>query len=576
MTWNTTKQPLGNNGTHSLAAASAVEFQEWVVDEGWANDYGAGPTATLAITDNVYSSGTTASNGTIDYFKWDPDGGGSVAHPHITFTIKDADPHKYCAIIRFRETGAGATWSDGQWSSMRATFDSTNADINLTQPDYQGNCLNENNHEWGTYTYDFIVLEYQGANPVWTQAEALDWNFLKRYADNYAGGYCLRVAEDAPDGKVGHKVWTFVPEEGDAELRVSYWLEDECERDALKLDMITIDPSLNERASVSGPRETGVRHEGTDEDGDGEADGIKVYQFMDSDEAGTWRVLWTGSDKCGIHSRYRRTHDAPHMLVANEKKPLRYGLICEGPCSEKELEWNRAHSGSSARGATTNVQIEALHRAGYQLPGCRKIRNGTSDADKFVELWIGLADMPVGQRCPTRKRQAYAMEFNGHCSSVNSTIAIWCSSTTPKYASSIEPEADGSNYCNLQQWEHYKSECHDPYVPDGRHVFHEATWAHFVCCFTGEDGGLADYVTTMGVASALGFDRKIALSGYQLWVTKLHEFAKTMTLGQAAEAAKTYMYDNFPTGDNPDYPDRRGGFTEMHYHGDPNTRLQVP
>lgn len=319
MTWDTTEEPLGNNGPHSLAATEQIEFQEWVVGEGWTNDYEAGPSAVSAITNNVYSSGTTASNGTIDYFKWDSDGDEALAHPHISFSIEDSDPHKYCAIIRFRETGAGATWSDGQWSSMRATFDSTSADIDLTQPDYQGNCLNENDHEWGTYTYDFIVLEYQGANPVWTQAAALDWNFLKRYRDNYSGGYCLRVAENAPDGEVGHKVWTFVPEEGGPELRVSYWLEDECERDAAKLDMITIDPSLNERASASGPRETGVRHEGTDEDGDGEADGIRVYGFMDSDEAGTWRVLWTGVDKCGTYSPYRRTHDNPPMLVANER-----------------------------------------------------------------------------------------------------------------------------------------------------------------------------------------------------------------------------------------------------------------
>ena len=105
---------------------------------------------------------------------------------------------KYCCIIRFRETIGEGTWNwDSGWSSMRYEPQDATAltmDIDLTVPDSEGHCLNENDHKWGTYTYDFLVLEYTGASPVWIQDNAHDWNFLKRYRE----GYHLWVPRDLP------------------------------------------------------------------------------------------------------------------------------------------------------------------------------------------------------------------------------------------------------------------------------------------------------------------------------------------------------------------------------------------
>ena len=68
---------------------------------------------------------------------------GALAAPTIAFKIQDADPHSYCAIIRFRETIGSGTWNwDSGWSSMRAVFaENMNPTIALTAPDYQGNCV---------------------------------------------------------------------------------------------------------------------------------------------------------------------------------------------------------------------------------------------------------------------------------------------------------------------------------------------------------------------------------------------------------------------------------------------------
>ena len=127
MSWNTMSHPLGNNGPHTLFAGEEqedewviahVEFEEWVVGTGWTNAYEAGPTPKSANCENVYIADCTASNGTVDYFKWDPDGDAGLAQPHITFTIEDADPHKYAVIMRYRQTMGEGTWDwdTGGWS----------------------------------------------------------------------------------------------------------------------------------------------------------------------------------------------------------------------------------------------------------------------------------------------------------------------------------------------------------------------------------------------------------------------------------------------------------------------------
>ncbi len=72
--------------------------------------------------------------------------------------------------------------------------------------------------------YDFLVMEYTGTEPAWVQANAVDWQFLKRYRD----GYHLWVPENLPSphaDEPGHEVWTDVPEDGDAGLRGFYCLK---------------------------------------------------------------------------------------------------------------------------------------------------------------------------------------------------------------------------------------------------------------------------------------------------------------------------------------------------------------
>jgi len=204
-------------------------------------------------------------------------------------------------------------------------------------PDYQGKCLNENDHECGTYTFDVQVLEYAtGVQPaLWTEAEALDSSFMKRYRF----GYYLWVPKDLPSpygDKPGHDVWTETPESGDTQLRGYYCLESEwasaAEAQVPRLDddvcIVVVDPELNERATRTGPSvpETLGENYGTvDSDQNQKLDGLLLYTFGGSYQEGTWRGIFTAADNGGLRSPEWRSHTPLRMITANaQARPPRY------------------------------------------------------------------------------------------------------------------------------------------------------------------------------------------------------------------------------------------------------------
>ena len=171
-------------------------------------------------------------------------------------------------------------------------------------------------------------MKYTGANPAWVQADAIDWNFLKRYRD----GYHLWVPQYLPsphDEEPGHDVWTHVPEEGNAQLRGYYALESNwgaLEAQVLRgmdAQIVIVDPGLNEREESRTPGPGAVATLGADygtadADSNGELDGLPLYTYQDSDPAGTWRGIFMADDNGGVHSPKWRTHTPVRMLMANQ------------------------------------------------------------------------------------------------------------------------------------------------------------------------------------------------------------------------------------------------------------------
>jgi len=323
LTWNTAKEPLGNNGDHELSAAEPLQFQEWAPGGQWINDYEAGPEPVTTTLENLHLTNATAMPGNIDYFKWDPDSSdNSLQHPHLQFTIADADPHKYCVIVKYRTTIGEGTWNwdSGWWSKRHVLGTTMTADIDLTAPDMNGNYLGKDpDQEWGTYTYDILVLEYAGADPIWTEGAALDCNFLKRCRD----GYHLWVPANLPapnEDRPGHSIWKHVAEgPSSVELRGYYCLHSEHGLSAQDVKTVVVDPLLAEQASVSGSGAVDTGHGTDDADQDGQFDGLLLYTFQD-DDFGTWRAVLTAADSAGPRSPNWRTHELIRMLVGNSDK----------------------------------------------------------------------------------------------------------------------------------------------------------------------------------------------------------------------------------------------------------------
>lgn len=318
LAWNTMKEPLGNNGEHRLFTPTPVHFQRWVVGEGWTQEYANGAAPLAPWVENLHIENVTCSNGTIDYFKWDPEGGTGLQSPTLNFTIADADPHKYCCIVRYRQTTGSGTWDwDSGWSSIRHDLGtSRNAEIPLAASARTQDGLTDDS-PWGTYTYDILVLEYDGTAPVWTQAAALDWNFLKRYRE----GYHLWVPECLPSPnqtQPGHDVWIEWPFDAAHELRAYYALENDRGYDAERAEITVLDSHLQERGTVRVPPSVGVAHGWADGDQDGEPDGILCHSFAKDDPLRDWRIVITAQDKAGLHASGCRTHEPLPMLADNK------------------------------------------------------------------------------------------------------------------------------------------------------------------------------------------------------------------------------------------------------------------
>jgi len=313
--WHTATQPLGHNEIHSVSLHAVngddqrtqLQFEEWPYHQP-PTPYESGPAATGAATENVTLRNVSVSNGTIDYFKWDPDGPANLAQPVISFDIDDAHPQNYKWILWFRKTAGEGTWEGEYWAVSGTQTGTDRVVVNLADEQLAGH-LDPEVHEWGTYTFDLCVAKYEGETPpeVYWQA---DHYILK-------APYCLwvPVTVPEPDGRSGHDVWFREPEDGPSELRCRYYLNDQSYVDADEVGLVAIDPDLQERAVVSGPTQQGVMHEGTDDDNDQQPDGIKVYGLTDDDLGGEWRVVFIAQDGDGATDR--RTHDNPRMLAAN-------------------------------------------------------------------------------------------------------------------------------------------------------------------------------------------------------------------------------------------------------------------
>ncbi len=284
--WDTTTEPLGANGIHTITIEPAVTFQKFE-DQQWQDPFESQRAALNMDVRNVVIKNVATSNGTVDYFKYDPEGDASLQRPQFNFTIEDqGDPHEYEWTVYMRQS-IPPGWSKSDWETdgQVAYLTGQVTEPGSVQAEWDGAQTPEGEPDEmpaGIYTFDIFVKEYD-------DVDAEDRQLLDQI--EFKTPYATQVSElDS---------WIAVDEGGQAQLRIKYQFTDEYDRSEVgDAHAVVIGPEMDELAVVALPTATGVLHGGEDNDGDGEADGIPVYDIQPGDPGGEYRIVLVSAQYC--------------------------------------------------------------------------------------------------------------------------------------------------------------------------------------------------------------------------------------------------------------------------------------
>lgn len=217
--------PMGHNGRHTLRVAQVngvdgneVAFQHFTVP-AWEDPYTVKVASRRAVVKNLVITNVRTSNGTQDYFKYDPDANSPHNRPTISFTIEDeGDPHEYDAYILMWPTSVTTSLFQGFTTADAVAWtEDMHLGVGPVSRTWDGSLIPE---DWAghapdgsvksTYALEVMVFEYKDAYA--TRGEYIDWFYMR-------WPYCLSVGE--------HEVWVnFGTAEEESEMRCKYELHD--------------------------------------------------------------------------------------------------------------------------------------------------------------------------------------------------------------------------------------------------------------------------------------------------------------------------------------------------------------
>jgi len=160
---------------------------------------------------NVVVSDVFTSDGTVDYFKYDPDGDAGLERPEINFTIEDeADAHEYEYIVYMRES-IPTGWTKSDWEIDEDAAYTTG---HVTAPgsveaEWNGAETPKGDPDEmpaGVYTFDIFVKEYDDVDS--PERERLDAWIIEVSESGQArywglGRATIAGADDLHCGSVG-------------------------------------------------------------------------------------------------------------------------------------------------------------------------------------------------------------------------------------------------------------------------------------------------------------------------------------------------------------------------------------
>ena len=356
--------PMGHNGEHTLKIVQVngvdgdeLSYQHYVVPN-WQTAYQKAVPPQKAVVKNLIVTNVKTSNGTEDYFKYDPDPESPYNRPTISFTIEDdGETHEYECYVLIQHTASVSGWAilnygtagvDG-WlkedltvpDTVTSTWDGSNSPAN-----WAGH--NPDKALWGTYTFDVYAYEINSAGNV------VDWFY-------YKWPYCTSISNTEHHVWINEETSTFSvpivdPESGAAlvdpysgefigyetveavigeQLRFDYILRDSALTDGYlnhrtpELEFIVFDRDLCEKPCMASVPNASIPNIVQNNEGNG----FMAWRVDDTSLKG-YRVLFTAKDNCWIE--YRRDHQPSLMLAVNgntgvsiaaSSKPLLAGIL---------------------------------------------------------------------------------------------------------------------------------------------------------------------------------------------------------------------------------------------------------
>ncbi len=328
--WDTTLLPLGHNGAHTInLVASNGDYQYRTVEYKKLADnstYDIIPKALSTFVKNVVITGITASEGNIDYLKYDPSSTSKYCDPRVTVSFDDSEVGSY------EYDGVLICWDTGGVSNNMIQNRSTDPLSLLADPN------GDHGYAWricgslgsdielklvaggdpleegmppigrGTYAYEIYLLKWDPATSSYVDAVTLKGpQRLSLTEENH--GIIFGESTPIDEGINGSimKVW--------------YMLTSTTtdESDADQVMVVPLGDDLIERPFDGNETELGTSINtlyGGDNDNDGCKDGIKVYELHQQDEDDAdWRVIFSAID--GRMALDRRDHTPGRMWATN-------------------------------------------------------------------------------------------------------------------------------------------------------------------------------------------------------------------------------------------------------------------
>ncbi|MHB9129907.1 MAG: hypothetical protein ACYDBB_02305 [Armatimonadota bacterium] len=315
---------VGHNGEHSIkiiavggdTAKTTLDYQQYdalAQPPGWQSPTQVSVDERKATVSNLLVTNLSPGNGTIDYIKYDPVPDSKYHRPTMIATFTDKNPngqqHTYVSYWMLLVTASSVPRehldmndvysradavlnSDATTNSVNFTWEGHVGEIDVNNPPANTQYDEAN---WGTYTYDVDVIEYD------ENGAMVDWHSYKWPSCLSIGTHTVTAVDNA-DGSGSTLSYTYVAHDIANEDTTGYYPN---AQNPSSLQVVVMDNVLEEQGTINLNAQIDGQTRG----------GVAATSSESAQYFEWWRTMYVGQDNCWIADR--RDHVSSRMLAIN-------------------------------------------------------------------------------------------------------------------------------------------------------------------------------------------------------------------------------------------------------------------